>query len=474
MILSTGLVYLDGEYHMFYQYNPFATVSGTVYWGHAISTDLIHWEELPVALYPNDLGQVFSGSAVVDSKNTSGLQKGSVPPIVLIFTQDGSTQQQSIAFSNDRGRTFEMYSGNPVLPNNDEKVPHFRDPKVFYMNDKWIMSLSVFNKIEFFSSNNLKNWTALSEFGAKPMLGAHGGVWECPDLLSFTVKGQKVWVLLVSINPGGPNKGSATQYFVGTFNGKQFRKSGIYQELWLDWGTDNYAGVTFSNEPKNRSLLIGWMNNWDYGKFVPTEAWRGQMTLPRVLDVQKLDGKLRLVSTPAVELESLRSSSQFYETTQPLWIRTCHDFTNELHFTNPLLEVDVVFDTQLAVADTSASFQLCFFNNLAEEICVGYTYGSNEIFLDRTKSGDNSFYCDFGQRATAKRETKSKILQMKVYLDTSSIEIFADGGFTTMTGLFFPTESLFGVQVAFNSAIPVNQIKILSITIRGLKSIYNC
>lgn len=309
----------------------------------------------------------------MDANNTSGLQKGSVPPIILIFTQvDGNKQQQSLAVSNDRGRTFEFYSSNPVLPNNDDyRVPNFRDPKVFYMNGKWIMSLAVGDKIQFFSSNNLTSWSALSEFGAKPTQGAHGGVWECPDLLPFTVNGQKVWVLLVSINPGGPNQGSATQYFLGTFNGKQFRKTDIYKELWMDAGPDNYAGVTFANEPNNRKLLIAWMNNWDYGQLVPTSAWRGQMTLPRVFDVQRLDGKLRLVSSPAIELESLRDSSQFYETTQPLWIRTRHDFTNELQFTNSLLEIDVVFDTQLAAKDPSASFQMCFFNNLAEEVCVG-------------------------------------------------------------------------------------------------------
>lgn len=460
---------------MFYQYYPNDTIWGPIHWGHAISTDLVHWEELPIALYPNDLGDIFSGSAVVDSKNTSGLQKGSVSPIILIFTQgDSSTQQQSIAVSNNRGRTFEMYSGNPVLPNNDRAVPDFRDPKVFSMNDKWIMSLAVGNKIEFFSSNNLTNWSKLSEFGARPMQGAHGGVWECPDLLSFSVNGQKVWVLLVSINPGGPNQGSATQYFLGTFNGKQFLKSGIYKELWMDYGPDNYAGVTFANEPKNRKLLIAWMSNWNYGKFLPTEAWRGQMTLPRVLDVQRLDGKLRLLSTPAIELESLRNSSQFYETTQPLWIRTRHDFTNDLPFRNSLLEVDVLIDTQLAVTDKSASFRICFFNNRAEEVCVGYSFGSSEIFLDRSISGDTSFDCNFGQQAKALRESKNKILQMKLYLDTSAIEIFADGGFTTMTGLFFPTETLFGVKVSFSSAVAVNQLKILSITIRGLKSIYQC
>ncbi|KAJ6638716.1 Levanase [Pseudolycoriella hygida] len=470
-----GLVYLAGEYHMFYQYYPDGTVWGPMHWGHAITSDLVHWEELPIALYPNALGDIFSGSAVVDFKNTSGLQTGGDPPLILIFTQaSGNTQLQSIAVSNDRGRSFGFYAGNPVLQNTDKTINDFRDPKVFYMNDKWIMSLAVKNKIQMFSSNNLKNWTKLGEFGAVPLQGAHGGVWECPDLLSFTLDGLKLWVLLVSINPGGPNNGSATQYFIGTFDGRQFRKTGIYQNLWMDWGPDNYAGVTFSNEPKNRKLLIAWMNNWDYGQVLPTVAWRGQMTLPRVLDLQRIDGKPRLLSTPAVEVESLRNLAQFYETTRPLWIRSRHDFTNDLQFNNSLLEVDGVFDTQLTINDPSATFSICFYNGLAEEVCVGYNFGTNNLFFDRSNSGDTSFYGNFGQISYANRETRNKILQLKLYLDTSAIEIFADGGYTTMTGLFFPTQLLTGVRVKFSSGIAVNQLKILSMTIRGLKSIYNC
>ncbi|XP_037030094.1 levanase-like [Bradysia coprophila] len=475
-----GLIYLDGEYHLFYQYNPNATVSGQVYWGHAISTDLVHWTELPIALSPNDIIDVepvslFSGCAVLDAKNSSGLQTGSITPMILFFTQATTKkQQQSIAVSNDRGRTFEMYSKNPVIPNDDEKVPDFRDPKIFNWKDKWIMMVAAGDKIQFLESDNLLNWNSISEFGARPLQGSHGGVWECPDLLPFTVNGQRVYVLLVSINPGGPNQGSATQYFVGSFNGKQFLKSVLYQPLWLDWGPDNYAGVSWFNEPNNRSLLIAWMSNWDYGKFLPTSAWRGQMTLPRVLNVQRLDGRLRLQSQPAAEVDSLRISSQFFETTQPLSIRTGHDFTNDLGFRNSLLEVDVLIDTQLMFSDSLAYLRLCLFNDLAEEVCVGYSFGSNEIHLDRSMSGDTSFYSEFAAVATANRESKNRYLQMKVYLDVSSIEVFVDGGFTTMTGLFFPTEAFTRVKVEFNSAKGINQLTLLSATIRGLKSIYDC
>lgn len=469
---------MDGEYHVFYQHYPNATKPTTkLHWGHAVTTDLIHWDELPIALYPDKLGQIFSGGAVVDYRNTSGLQTGNIPPIIAIFTQaiDASTfQQQSIAVSNDRGRTFEMYSGNPVIPNDDVNVPDMRDPKVFSMNDKWILSLAVTDKIAFYSSTNLKDWTELSEFGAKPLQGSHGGVWECPDLLLYTLNGQKLWVLLVSINPGGPNLGTVTQYFVGTFDGKVFRKTGISKELWMDWGPDNYAGVTFSNEPKNRKLLIAWMSNWDYGQLLPTEAWRGQLTLPRVLELQKIDGKIRLASIPAEELKLLRNSSQTYETTQPLTVRNVYDFTNELPFNNSLLEVDIVVDTRLVASDRDATFQICFYNALDEQVCVGYTYETNEFYLDRSKSGNAMFHSEFPIRAKAKRETTMEVIQMKIYLDVSSIEVFADGGFTTMTGLFFPTELLYGLQISFDSKIAINKLNVLSVTVRGLKSIYKC
>lgn len=192
--------------------------------------------ELPIALSPNNLGEIFSGSAILDSRNTSGLQIGNSPPIIAIYTQAGTTQHQSIAVSNDKGRTFQPFAGNPVLPN--PGIPDFRDPKIQEMNGKWIMSLAVQNKIAFYSSNNLKNWNPLSEFGANPPEGSHDGVWECPDLLSFDLNGRQVWVLLVSINPGGPNLGSVTQYFMGNFDGEVFRKYGVANNLWMDWGPD--------------------------------------------------------------------------------------------------------------------------------------------------------------------------------------------------------------------------------------------
>ncbi|XP_037025415.1 levanase-like [Bradysia coprophila] len=471
-----GLIYVDGEYHMFYQYYPNGTIHGTMYWGHAISTDLLYWEELPIALSPDGLGEIFSGSAVLDVRNTSGLQTGTNLPIILIYTQeDGAAERQSIAVSNDKGRTFQKYSGNPVLT--DPSYRDFRDPKVYEINGKWVMSLAVKDSIDFYSSSDLIHWTALSKFGGDPIEGAHGGVWECPDLLSFDLDGNTFWVLLVSINPGGPNLGSVTQYFLGDFDGKVFRKYGINQNLWMDWGPDNYAGVTFANDPLNRKVLIAWMSNWLYGEKVPTEAWRGQMTIPRVLELKRVDKtRVRLASSPSEELKKLRSPSDFYEKTAPLIIQSgnVYDFTADLAFVNPLLEVDALIDTNLVTADSSASFQLCFYNRLNEQLCVGYSYGQNSIYLDRSNSGSVSFDTNFGQRATAQRETKNKIIQLKLFLDTSAIEVFADEGVTAMTGLFYPTEPLSSIRIGFTSANSANQLSVLSITVQGLKSIYSC
>jgi len=250
-----------------------------MHWGSAVSTDLLHWNELPIALYPDELGLIFSGSAVVDTKNTSGFQQNNDEDVIVaIFTHAGDTQQQSIAFSNDRGRRFVKYVGNPVISN--PGIPDFRDPKVTPYNDKWIMVLAVANRIQFFESTDLKSWILISEFGNDPTEGSHGGVWECPELIPLEYNGETLWILLVSINPGGPNRGSATQYFVGHFNGTTFQT--LYpggESLWIDWGQDNYAGVTFANEPNNRSILMGWMNNWLYANQLPTNQWRGQRVL---------------------------------------------------------------------------------------------------------------------------------------------------------------------------------------------------
>jgi fructan beta-fructosidase len=287
-----GMIFLNGQYHLFFQHYPDGTVWGPMHWGHATSSDLVQWKEQPIALYPDSIGMIFSGSAVLDKNNTSGLGRFGVAPLVAIFTQHNMPsekagridfQNQSIAYSLDEGKTWMKYAGNPVL-----KTPNlkdFRDPKVIWHvpTQKWVMSLAVADHVELYSSPNLINWRKESEIGKN--LFAHGGVWECPDLLSFNVNGKTAWVLLVSMNPGGPNGGSATQYIVGDFDGHEFKPYST-DIKWMDYGPDNYAGVTFSNVG-DRNILIGWMSNWNYANVVPTEKWRSAMTVPRELSLIK-------------------------------------------------------------------------------------------------------------------------------------------------------------------------------------------
>lgn len=307
-----GMVYSEGEYHLFYQYYPDSTVWGPMHWGHAVSNDMVQWEQLPVALYPDSLGYIFSGSCVVDADNTAGFKTGNENPLVSIFTYHhpkSNLQTQGIAYSNDRGRTWTKYEHNPVLKNPGEK--DFRDPKVFWHPEskQWIMSLAVGNRIQFYRSANLKEWELGGEFGATH--GSHGGVWECPDLFPLKVEGSEEtkWVLLVSINPGAPQGGSGTQYFIGNFDGNTFtNENDSTLTCWIDLGSDNYAGVTWSHTPDKRTLFLGWMSNWNYAQVVPTKTWRSAMTVPRELSLQQTDKGIRLASQPVKELEQLRTT----------------------------------------------------------------------------------------------------------------------------------------------------------------------
>ena len=323
-----GMVFYEGEYHLFYQHYPDSNVWGPMHWGHAISTDMLNWEHLPIALYPDELGYIFSGSAVVDWKNTSGFGDGTTPPLIAIYTYHEPEkareadrtdfQYQGIAYSLDKGRTWTKYEGNPVLDN--PGIRDFRDPKVMWHEEsqKWIMTLAVKDHISFYSSPDLKAWTFESDFGAD--VGGHGGVWECPDLFLLPVTGtdEEKWVLLVSINPGGPAGGSATQYFIGDFDGSTFSLDSTFatdvtpvngeeRSVWIDYGADNYAGVTWSDIPEHdgRRLFIGWMSNWAYSQVVPTTVWRSAMTLPREMRLEKRAGSYRISSKPVKELRGI-------------------------------------------------------------------------------------------------------------------------------------------------------------------------
>ena len=443
-----GMVYLDGEYHLFYQYYPNATVWGPMHWGHAVSKDLVHWENLPIALYPDKLGLIFSGSAVVDTQNTSGFGTKNNPPMVAMFTyhlmegeKAGRTnfQYQGIAYSLDKGRTWTKYDKNPVIPNT-ENIKDFRDTKVFWheATKQWKVVFAVGDHVRFYGSNDLKNWKLSGEFGKKE--GSHGGVWECPDLFPLEINGKTKWVLLLSINPGGVNGGSATQYFIGDFDGMTFKNDNSADKiLWLDYGRDNYAGVTWSNAPKNRRIFIGWMSNWDYAMKVPTEKWRSAMTLPRELLLRNTPDGIRIYQKPVAEIEKLRANEIFRTKNKSV--------ENSLKLgegKSPLREM--IFEIDLSKT-TAKDFGVEAGNAKGETFKVGYDAASKRFYTDRTKSGVLDFSPQFAvSRTFSPRISRENRLKLHLIFDAASVEMFADDGANAMTDIFFPTEDFAGFR----------------------------
>ena len=430
-----GMVYYKGEYHLFYQYYPDSTVWGPMHWGHAISKDLIHWQHLPIALYPDSLGYIFSGSVVVDKNNTTGFQKGTESPLVAIYTYHNMAgeksgkidfQTQGIAYSIDKGRTWKKYANNPVIKNPGLK--DFRDPKVMWHEPSkhWVMTMAAGNEIRFYRSTDLKNWELSGSFGKDE--GSHGGVWECPDLFEMkTGKGKETkWVLLVSIGSGAPNGGSGTQYFTGKFDGKTFTNENPKQTLlWLDYGTDNYAGVTWSNAPDNRRLFLGWMSNWQYAQNVPTKAWRSAMTLPRELSLRETLKGYRLFTAPANEVNALRIDG------------SAKNFTAGKNYGYSLSEIVLEYDL---AKQGSNDFGIELVNSKNESLRVGYDKQKNEFYIDRTHFSNMSFSKEFPAIHTAPRLIDSKKMTLHLFIDHSSVELLADDGTVVMTDIFFPAE----------------------------------
>ncbi|MCO5291172.1 MAG: glycoside hydrolase family 32 protein [Chitinophagaceae bacterium] len=424
-----GLVYNNGIYHLFYQYNPNASVWGPMNWGHATSTDLMNWKDESIALTPDNLGTIFSGSAVVDANNTTGFKDGTQNPLVAIYTSAGATQQQSIAYSNDGGFSWTKFNTNPVLPN--PGIADFRDPKVFWYaaSSKWIMVLAVNDRIKIYSSFDLKAWTFESDFGMS--YGAHGGVWECPDLFPLTVEGSVTtkWVLLVSLN-GGPNGGTATQYFVGDFDGKNFTIP-ENKTLWMDYGTDNYAGVTYNNIPTSdgRRILIGWMSNWNYAQNVPTTTWRSTMTIPRKLSLANISGNYILKSNPVVEYDQYKANNSDTSATGPLKSISTKD--NKIIKTG---SYEISFNADL---NNSTSF-LFALGNLKEKISLNYDKVAQNLVVDRSGAGVDfanllvqKIYCPFIPKV-------GKASKFQILVDKTSMEIFVDDGERVITTIFFP------------------------------------
>ena len=428
-----GMVYYEGTYHLFFQYYPGAMVWGPMHWGHATSRDLVSWQEQPIALFPDSLGYIFSGSAVVDAKNTSGFGKDGKTPLVAIFThhdpkgeKTGSKtyQNQSLAYSLDAGNTWTKYAGNPVLKN--PGIVDFRDPKVSW-NDvaqKWLMTLATKDRITFYSSPNLKDWTRESEFGAQ--LGAHGGVWECPDLFTLPLNGKTYWVLLVNINPGGPNGGSGTQYFVGNFDGHTFTPLND-QTKWADYGPDDYAGVTWGNTG-NRRIFLGWMSNWNYANQVPTAPWRNSTTVPRELGLRQVGSEIYLTSQPVKELAKLAQPGRMLKN---LTVAKSLDLTSQLKGFGDK------FSLKMSTGQLR-NFAVVLGNATGEELRIGYDKPANQYFIDRRKAGQVGFSPKFAGRHLTPRLATGPAADMTLLFDATSVELFADGGLSIASELFFP------------------------------------
>jgi len=453
-----GLIFYAGNYHLFYQHYPDDNVWGPMHWGHAISKDLVHWKHLPIALYPDSLGYIFSGSAVADRENTSDFGTKENPPLVSIFTyhnpkaeQAGRVdfQSQAIAYSTDSGTTWTKYKNNPVIINNSGSRD-FRDPKVFWheADAKWVMILAVRDRVHLYSSANLKSWKKESEFTA----GTGDSVWECPDLFPLSENGAVKWIMLVSKSGGGPNGGTGTQYFAGHFDGNKFTCE--HNDIrWIDHGPDNYAGVTWSNV-KDRRLFAGWMNNGMYANKIPTLRWRGAVTAPRELGLVTIKGQSYVVSNPTEELNSIRGKTVVKK---ELAIDSL-DF-NEMGIKSPL------FDLSLTTED--ASFEIKLSNAKGEFLLAGYDAKNKEFYIDRRQSGIKDFSDGFARRITAKRIEIGGTVAFRLLVDVGCAEVFADKGEAVMTSLFFPSETYSAFKL-----ISKGRRKFAEISISEMKSIW--
>ena len=405
-----GMVYVNGVYHLFYQYNPQGNGWGNMSWGHATSKDLIHWEEQPVALTRDELGDIFSGSCVIDKNNTAGFGANAM---VALYTSASNVQQQSLAYSTDDGKNFTRYNGNPVIKNNDDNL---RDPKVFWHepSKKWIMALAKGWKMgaEFYGSTDLKTWQHLSTFFV-PLPGRPSLQWECPDLIQMGNK----WVLIISVNPGGPILGSGMMYFVGQFDGTTFTADNLDYPLWLDYGMDNYAGVTWSNTG-DRRIMIGWMNNWQYSGDVPCSPWRSAFTLPRELRLTEYDGKPVLASTVVKEIDNIAGAWQ--KTDGAIDAKDAY----QLHLT-----IGLDKNTTVTLANTSDE-QFTFDINASDRSLTAHRTSTSG------KTNFNGTFSIPSMRAPLK-VTGNKV-ELDIFVDQSSVEIFTTQGTMSMTNLVFP------------------------------------
>ena len=428
-----GMFYKDGVYHLYFQYNPYGSMWANMTWGHSTSTDLTHWTYEGTAIVPDAWGAIFSGSCVVDKDNTAGFGKGAV---VAFYTSAKSTpwgdvQSQSMAYSLDNGKTFIKYEHNPILTSTERD---FRDPKVFWYapGKHWVMMLAVGQEMQIYSSGNLKVWKKESSFGA--MQGAHGGVWECPDLVELPIEGtkEKKWVLICNLNPGGPFGGSAAQYFVGSFDGKKFVNESPTQTKWLDWGKDNYATVTWSNAPAGRCIALGWMSNWQYANSVPTTQYRSANTIARDLTLYRVGGELYLKSKPSPEIEKARVEKVD---------KSSFKVAGKYEIESLLRDNDGAYEIEMTIENAGASkMAFCLMNVKGEKVSMYYDVLRKQFAMDRSQSGAVDFSRDFPALTVAPVDNAEKI-HLRLFVDRCSVEAFGENGRYAMTNLVFPSDT---------------------------------
>ena len=402
-----GMFFKDGVWHLYFQHNPYGSQWENMTWGHSTSTDLIHWTFQGDPVLPDAWGSIFSGSSVVDKNNTAGFGENA---IVALYTSAGENQTQSMAYSTDNGKTFTKYDGNPIITSN---VPDFRDPHMFWNEDikKWNMILAAGQQMNIYSSDNLKDWKFESSFGAE--YGSHGGVWECPDLMKMKVRGtdKEKWMLVCNINPGGSSGGSATQYFVGDFDGHKFTcESKPEVTKWMDYGKDHYATVTFDNAPNGRHVALAWMSNWPYANQVPTLQYRSANSIPRDLGLFEYKGNTYCSVTPSEEITAARSKKPSKSLSE-----ACE------------MVVNLKGDATITLS-----------NSKGEKVVMTYKAKDETFSMDRTLSGKTDFSSDFAAITTA--PVYGKMNKLRIFIDKSSIEVFDNDGKMAMTNLVFPTK----------------------------------
>ncbi|WP_348621989.1 glycoside hydrolase family 32 protein [Paenibacillus polymyxa] len=478
-----GMVYFEGEYHLFYQHTPHDTQPdfGNMHWGHAVSKDLVHWTELPPAIPPGEDGAIFSGSAVVDKNNTSGFFDEEGSGLVAIYTNEGNKAQpgkpqvQSIAYSKDKGRTWTKYEGNPVLFPTD--TLDFRDPKVIWHDESsmWIMVLAVRDRVEFYTSPNLKEWSFASEFGSD-IPHIHRGIFECPDIFRIQVdedSNTTKWILMLSVgdrngvnpdDPEPPAGGSGMMYFVGSFDGKSFTPDEALESIdtikWVDYGSDFYAAVSWngiSNED-GRKIWLGWMNNWRYATTLPSKEWRGKTSIPRELQLRTYPEGLRLIQTPINELSQLRKPIL---SLQDLTIKPGMNVLSDIS----AAKAEIIAEFEIG---TAVEFGFKVRKSANQETIIGYNISNEELFVDRTKSSATDFHSDFTAIHKATMKPEHERIQLSIYLDWSSVEVFGNHGKTIISDMIFPDFESKGLELYAIGG----ELRVVSLQINDLVSIW--